>query len=223
MANGRLNFFTSCATGYEKGTGDEFIATGTVSGEIYSCTLNGATFVKELAFQMTDASAITAMSGDPKSQTMAVGNSSGYVIIFDCDNQTEWKSKASIAPKDEIPVVSIGTLVKGGDNYYAAAYANGSVKLITSAGVVVAEIGAHSRGINALTCHPTKAVFATCSDDTFVNVYDVAGESAENLEVNLILSSKVNDYQLVGLAFGGEGNNSLIGAPYDYKILTFWN
>ncbi len=35
---------------------------------------------------MTDDSAITAMSGDPKSNTLAVGNSNGYVIIFECDN-----------------------------------------------------------------------------------------------------------------------------------------
>jgi WD40 repeat protein len=103
---------------------------------------------------MTDTSAITAMSGDPKSQTLAVGNSNGYVIIFECDNQTEWKVRASVPTKEEIPVVSVGLIVKGGDNYYAVAYANGTVKLITPTGVIVAEIGAHSRGINALTCHP---------------------------------------------------------------------
>ncbi|TNV77557.1 hypothetical protein FGO68_gene3676 [Halteria grandinella] len=223
LAEGKLNFFTSAATGFEKGTGDEFIAAGTVTGEIYSCILNGATFVKELAFQMTHASSITAMSGDPKSQTLAVGNSNGYVIIFDCDNQTEWKAKASVPTKDEIPVVSVGLIVKGGENYYAVAYANGSVKLITPAGVVVSEIGAHSRGINALTCHPQRPIFATCSDDTFVNVYEVTGETVENLDVNLLLSSKVNDFVIVGLAFGGDGLKSLIGAPYDYKNLTVWN
>lgn len=35
---------------------------------------------------MIDESAITAMSADPKSKTLAVGNSNGYCIIFSCDN-----------------------------------------------------------------------------------------------------------------------------------------
>ena len=50
LADGKLNFFTAAATGFEKGTGEEFIAAATVTGEIYSCILNGSTFVKELAF-----------------------------------------------------------------------------------------------------------------------------------------------------------------------------
>jgi WD40 repeat protein len=87
----------------------------------------------------------------------------------------------------------------------------------------VGEIGSHSRSLNALICHPTKPIFATGSDDTFVNVYEVTGDKADNIDVNLALSSKVNDYQVVGLAFGGSGNRSLIAAPYDYKNFIVWN
>lgn len=47
---------------------------------------------------MTDESAITAFAGDSKSKTLAVGNSNGYVVIFECDNQTEWKPLFSIPP-----------------------------------------------------------------------------------------------------------------------------
>jgi hypothetical protein len=90
LSDGRVNFFTCCATGYEKGTGQEFIAVGTSSGEIYACTLNGASFNKELGIQMTDGSAVTAMASDAKSQTLAVGNSNGYVVILNCDNQGDW-------------------------------------------------------------------------------------------------------------------------------------
>lgn len=50
MTEGKFNFFTSSATAFEKGTGEEFIAVGTSAGEIYSVTTNGATFNKEIAF-----------------------------------------------------------------------------------------------------------------------------------------------------------------------------
>ena len=35
---------------------------------------------------MADESPITAISGDSKSKTLAVGNSNGFVVIFSCDN-----------------------------------------------------------------------------------------------------------------------------------------
>jgi len=49
-----------------------------------------------------------------------------------------------------------------------------------------------------------------------MNIFEVA----ENFEVNLILSSRVNDYQLVGVAFGSD---SLLAAPYDFKNLVVCN
>ena len=44
-----------------------------------------------------------------------------------------------------------------------------------------------------MCCHPTKSVFATCGDDTFVNIFEVTGdklETAENIakSCNLIQS-----------------------------------
>lgn len=34
---------------------------------------------------MSDESPITAMSADPRSKTLAVGNGTGYIVIFACD------------------------------------------------------------------------------------------------------------------------------------------
>lgn len=34
---------------------------------------------------MADENAITAMSSDSRSKTLAVGNSNGYIVIFGCD------------------------------------------------------------------------------------------------------------------------------------------
>ena len=50
----------------------------------------------------------------------------------------------SIQPTDENPAVSLGTLNRG-DNLFVAGFANGQIKLITTNGVVVCELGAHSR------------------------------------------------------------------------------
>jgi WD40 repeat protein len=165
------------------------------------------------------------MESDSKSRTLAVGNSNGYVIVFEVNSQQEWKPIHNVAPRDEIPVTSIGIIQRSGlSNLYAVGFANGSVKIINpEKGNVLAEISSHSRGLNALVCHPNKPVFASCSDDTFVNVFAISSEREDLIDVNLVLSSRVNDYQLVGLTFSGDNSNSLIAAPYDYRTLAIWN
>lgn len=50
LAEGKFNFFTCASEAYEKGSGEEFIAVGTSSGEIYSVQANGSSFIKELAY-----------------------------------------------------------------------------------------------------------------------------------------------------------------------------
>ena len=73
------------------------------------------------------------MSGDSRSKTLAVGNSSGHIFILSCDTQGEWKASHSIAPAIEIPVTALCTLHRG-DNLYIAGFANGQVKIITPGG-----------------------------------------------------------------------------------------
>ena len=74
-----------------------------------------------------------------------------------------------------------------------------------------------------MCCHPTKSVFATCGDDTFVNIFEVTGDKLEKLDLNLVAASRVNDFMIVGVSFGGEGNNSLVAVPYDFKTIVVWN
>lgn len=73
---------------------------------------------------MVDENPITCMSSDEKSRTLAVGNSNGYIVILSCDNQTEWKPLYNIAPLNEIPVISLGTLNRG-ENLFIAGLSNG--------------------------------------------------------------------------------------------------
>jgi WD40 repeat protein len=82
-----------------------------------------------------------------------------------------------------------------GENLYAAGFANGMVKIINPmGGIVLCELSAHSRSLNALTCHPTKPLFATCSDDTFMHIFEVTGDKNDKLDVKVVLSSRLNDY-----------------------------
>lgn len=55
-----------------------------------------------------------------------------------------------------------------------------------------------------------------------MNVFNISGDSLDKIDVNLVLSSKVNDYQLIGVAFAGENNNSIIAVPYDFKTAAIW-
>lgn len=107
VADGKVNFFTSATVGFDKTSGEEFIAVGTCTGEIYQVQLSGASFVKEIGFQMSDSSAVTALSGDQRSRHLAAGNSNGYVIIFETDNENEWKPSFNVGTADEIPVTAL--------------------------------------------------------------------------------------------------------------------
>ena len=78
---------------------------------------------------------------------------------------------------------------------FIVAYASGVVRLfLCETGQKVCEIGAHSRQINALVTHPTRTVFVTAGDDTFVNVWEITGATLERLDINILTSSIVNDY-----------------------------
>ena len=66
-------------------------------------------------------------------------------------------------------------------------------------------------------------MFATAGDDTFVNLWEVTGATVDKLDINLLSSSIVNDYQVVGLCFGQENQRSLVASVYDYKVLLVWD
>lgn len=107
---------------------------------------------------------------------------------------------------------------------FIVGYASGTVKLFLSeSGQLVCEIGAHSRQVNALCAHPTRTVFVTAGDDTFVNLWEITGSTIEHLDINLLTSSIVNDYQVCGVTFGQENYRSIVASVYDYKTLLVWD
>lgn len=66
-------------------------------------------------------------------------------------------------------------------------------------------------------------MFVTAGDDTFVNLWEVTGSSIERLDINLLTSSIVNDYQVAGITFGQENYRSIVASVYDYKVLLVWD
>lgn len=117
--------------------------------------------------------------------------------------EERWNSLAGSATSANNDPSTCADVISIGLPMFAVGYASGRVELyICETGRRVCEIGAHSRQVNALCAHPTRTVFATAGDDTFVNLWEVTGSSPEKLEINVLSSSIVNDYQVVGLAFG---------------------
>ena len=90
-------------------------------------------------------------------------------------------------------------------------------------GELICELQAHSRQINGLVCHPSRSVFATAGEDTFMNVWEVAGSKIDSLEINLVASTRCPDFLLTGLAFGGNNNTSIVASVYDYKSVLVWD
>ena len=66
-------------------------------------------------------------------------------------------------------------------------YASGMVKLVKcDTGRTVCELQAHSRQVSALVCHPVRPIFASVSDDTFVNLWEVTGSKLESIDIQLV-------------------------------------
>ena len=69
--------------------------------------------------------------------------------------------------------------------------------------------------------HPVKPLFATCSDDTFINVWELP--NSEELKVNLHSSTRCNDFQLTGLCFAPDSSekyDKIVATVYSYKTIV---
>ena len=86
-------------------------------------------------------------------------------------------------------------------------------------GSLLCEMQAHSRQVSALVCHPVRSVFATVSDDTFLNVWEVTGLKLEINDVQLIISQRISDMQLTGVQFATQTFGSVVATTYDYKSI----
>ena len=210
----------TCSSRAVSDNGTEYIAIGTNRGEIF---FNKEKESTQSVFQMHDSNPITHMTFDERSNVLAAGNSNGFVVLFKAEEsggKVQLNPLCHLSPPNEIPLTSLGTLFRG-ENLLVSWFSNGTVKLHTFEGDPVCEIGAHSRNINAVCCHPSKSIFWTVGDDWFLNVWEVIGDRVDKIEVDLRLTSKITDLIIVGVSFAGEDNSSIVAVPYDYPNLIF--
>jgi WD40 repeat protein len=98
-----------------------------------------------------------------------------------------------------------------------AAFSTGRILLYSlSSRSLLAEICAHSRWINALAKHPTEPVFASVSDDTFLNIWKIP--QGNGREVALLHSSVLTDKMGYGVTFMASGDLAVLS--YDHEALT---
>jgi len=221
-------WFTCSAKAYDHETGEEFIVVATNEGRFYRVKVGagGAQFTKEVAFTMGLITPITAMVADAKSKHLLIAQGNGDITLLKCSMEDQWDMVDvgqnphgfTSNPATCVDVLSCGM------NMFVVGFASGTVRLfLCETGKFICELAAHSRQINAIAAHPTKQVFATCSDDTFLNLWEVTGSKIDNMDINLIVSSRVNDYQLTGICFGKETYNSIVCSVYDYKFMLVWD
>lgn len=109
-------------------------------------------------------------------------------------------------------------------NFFLVGYSNGQVSMFNAASppYKIAEIQAHSRQINGMACHPSRPLFVTVSDDTFMNVWEVP--NSDTFSVNLHSSTRCNDLQLTGVQFvsseDGQACDKLVATVYSYKTMV---
>lgn len=164
--------------------------------------------------------AITQITCDPKTKRLAVGLSNGSIALLNAPTPKVLEPAAKAIPSaNDIPINSMGTLMRG-HNLLCAGYATGAVKIFDFDGQQCLEINSHSRNLNALAVHPSRSVIATAGDDTFLNVFEIAGDSLTSLKVNLQSSSRINDMLLVGVGFAGDNQENVIAVPYDFSTMV---
>lgn len=137
---------------------------------------------------------------------------SGVVIVWD-DKMNDIISKFESADsctscfmKDDTVVVS---------------YTSGHIRLFKLHEGLRMEICAHSRCITALCCHPTENYFASCGEDSVVNVYSLPNlDSKDCTNVEIKLSAHSADHLLSGIQFS-KGSH-VAAVSYDTCALDVW-
>jgi WD40 repeat protein len=198
---------------------EESIVVGTSSGELYQLVPQGINFQSELKYKTQDNSGISGLSFDPKSRVLALGLTSGVVAGIELA-KGGWEATLMAESLNETPLISLRCLQRG-ENLFVAAFANGMVRIMKPDLQKLLEVSCHSRQINALSVSANASLFATCGDDTFVNIWEVSGQG-DKLRVSHFLGSRINDMMIVGVSFGGAAARSIVAVPYDYAQMLVW-
>ena len=195
----------------EKG---DFICVGTSTGSIHVFSVTNQEVRHDCCLDAHEC-AITALAsevGGPK--TLASADQSGKIVTW-----------ASPVFEKESVFAGEGNTVTGlafKDDVIIATLASGTIRLLNArTAVPIAEIGGHSRVINAIDVHPVLDMFVTAGEDTFVNVWTLPNE-ATGQEISVTLNAKVDNAFLTGVRFCGPNMECIVATSYDLDQATIF-
>ena len=106
-----------------------------------------------------------------------------------------------------------------GDNILAALVTGVVCFVSISSQKIWQEVQAHSRYLTAIDVHPSKDLFVTAAEDSTIAVWTLpeAGAKAE-----IKFATNWRDAMLTGVAFCGEGFDSIAATAYDISEVCVW-
>ena len=171
------------------------------------------------------SNAILSLASDQKYKTLGIATGQGSVLFIKLLLNTQGNTIYQEVPlveklsPNEWPAVSISNMEIGTKSYFVVAFLSGLIKIFRAdTGVIVCELSAHSRQVCGLVCGKknNKNVIATCSDDTFINLWEVSSNNDTwAVEIKLIESHRIVDTFLTGICFLGYNKGPLIASVYD--------
>ena len=117
--------------------------------------------------------AITCLASDLESETIMAGTHAHHIIHYKLNSLPEQLKLLTAHENHYETIVNTLDMMKTEDqSYFIAGHSNGLIKIFNcNTGAHLVDIQAHSRTVNAIVCHPSKPIFASVSDDTFVNLW----------------------------------------------------
>lgn len=196
-ANGKVAEYARGITA----VGEKYICVGTADGVIlvYEIPSNGTAlkFIETLAMHDSSVTDIWA-SGE----TMISADESGKIII--------WKSGPHFTDIRTIEGYGYpATSLRLWKTFIVAGYGSGHVRIFSlNTGVVIAEISAHAKWINAIDIAAQAGLLLTVSEDSYMRVFNLAN-------FDLCYQASAGDVQLTGGRFISPDGKSFAVTSYD--------
>lgn len=193
-----------------------FVCTGTSGGLILIFKVGSGEASLDTQLDSHEGACITDLATDVlDASKMVSADVSGKVVTWQSSPTLD---KHSVFAATDMPCTSVA--MKGPN--VITTHPNGTLRILNCAtGVAVAEIGGHSRIVNALDIHPTKNMFVTVGEDTYVNVWTLPSENNHE-EIRLLLNARIDNNLLTGVQFCGNEKATVAVTAYEATCMYFF-
>jgi len=169
---------------------------------------------------IVDLSANQAPHNDPSRALVCSADAAGQVLVHALEGDGAWQYCCSftVTTPDETPSMCTSLRMRGA--YVYCAYSTGHVRIYDLVSCTIAvQMSAHARWINAIEVHPNGCHFATASEDTTVQIF----EMLDGPKVRHSHAVAAPDALLCGVAFsGGIDRTHVSVAAYDVAAVQSW-